>query len=83
MPKEIIDAERHRRTTRKNAISVKTICVRMLCLCKADSMRDADTTLASAALAQKAAEQSYPKHTIIIEANPNIDARLSNKNINN
>ena len=60
--KGIVDAERHRRTPRTLAISVKTICVRMLGLCKADSMRDLSTTLASASLAQKAAEQSCTKH---------------------
>ena len=49
--KGTVDAERHRRTPRTLAISVKTICVRMLGLCEADSMRDPGTTLASATLA--------------------------------
>ena len=51
--KGIIDAERHRLTPRTLGISVKIICVRMLDLCEADSMRDPGTTLASATLAQK------------------------------
>ena len=38
-------------------ISVKIICVRMLGLCGADSMRDPGITLASATLAGKAAEK--------------------------
>ena len=61
-PREgIEDAERHRRTPMTLAISVKAICVRMLGLCEADSMRDAGTTLSSATLAQKTAEQNMPK----------------------
>ena len=61
-PNGIVDAERHLRTPNTLAISVKTICMRMLVLCKADSMCDPGTTLASATLAQKAAEQTCPKY---------------------
>ena len=43
--KGIVDAERHRRTPGTLTISVKTVCVRMLGLCEADSMHDPGTTL--------------------------------------
>ena len=55
--KGIVDAQRHRRTRITLSISVQTICVRMLGLCEADSMRDPGTTLAPATLAQKAEEK--------------------------
>ena len=58
----IVDAERHRRIPKTLAISVKTIRERMLILCEADSMRNPGTTLASATLAQTAAEKACPKH---------------------
>ena len=40
-PKVIVDAERHRRTPRLSATSGKAICVRVLGLTQADSMREA------------------------------------------
>ena len=61
-PDGIVDAERHRRPPMTLAISVKTICARMLVLCEADSMCDPGTTLASATLAQKAAYKTCPTH---------------------
>ena len=57
-----VDAERHRRTPKTLAISVETICVRMLGLSEADSMHDPGTSLAAATLAQKTAEKTYPTH---------------------
>ena len=61
-PNGIVDAERHRRPPPKTlAISAKTICVGMLVLCEADSMRDPGTTLVSATSAQKAAAETTTK----------------------
>ena len=60
-PRDIVDAERHRRTLKTLAISVNTLCVRMLGLREADSMRDPGTNLASVTLAQKTAEKNISK----------------------
>ena len=75
--KACVDAKRPQRTPRTFAISVSTICVRMLGLREADSIRDPGPTLASATLTQKAADKSCPKHENIIEISSKIDARLT------